>query len=245
MFFISEHKQIGKKLTQKILNPRFVGFFKKEDVNKRNVRLVIGKEKGVALYWLVDEADGVICDAKFQVFGGPFLIGVCEAICEMSLRKNYDQVSRFTADLIDQHVRDQKDISAFPKDAFSVLNLALSAIDRAVSQCMDIPFTVSYDSTPIEYNFETIDGGIPEWDEFPLDKRRKIVEEVIEKEIRPYIELDAGGIKIISFNIQGELVIAYEGSCTTCPSSIGSTLTAIQKILHARVHPTLTVIPSF
>ena len=239
------YQKIGKKLTNKIINPRFVGFFKGKDAKERNLRLVVGKESHIALYWLVDESDGVICDAKFQAFGGPFLIGVCETISEMVLRKNYDQISRFTADLIDQQVRDQKDTPAFPKDVFSVLNLALSAIDRAVSQCMDIPFTVTYETTPIEYDFETIEGGISGWDEFPLEKRQRIVEEVIEKEIRPYVELDAGGIRIVSLNLKGELVIVYEGSCTTCPSSIGSTLTAIQKILNARVHPSLLVVPSF
>ncbi len=198
----------------------------------------------LCLYWLVDEADGIIADAKFQAFGSPALIAVGEITSELVLRKNYDQASRLTADLLDRHVRDRKDDAAFPKEAFTFLNLAISAIDKAAYQCLDIPFAVQYDTTPIEYEFGDNPDGIAGWEGFPTEQKRKIIEEVIEKEIRPYIELDAGGISIVDLKEGKELIIAYEGSCTTCHSSTGSTLSAIQNILKARVHPSLTVTPS-
>jgi len=237
-------EQFSKKLIAKIERPRFAGFFRIRDAEERQMRLVTGREEMLCLYWLVDESDGVIADAKFQVFGPPALIGAAEIASELILRKNYDQASRLSADLIDQHVRDKKETPAFPKETFSALNQVLSAIDRAVHQCLDIPFAASYDVTPIEADFGEIPGGIPGWDAFLLPQRQKIIEEVIDKEIRPYIELDAGGIKIVSLKEGGELAIAYEGACTTCHSSTGSTLTAIQKILKARVHPSLFVTPT-
>ena len=134
---------------------------------------------------------------------------------------------------------------AFPRECDPYLNQALSALDKAVQHCYDIPFAVTYDTTPIENDLGEIPGGIPGWEEFPQGQKLKIIEEVIDKEIRPYVELDAGGISIASFNDEKEVVISYEGACTTCPSSTGSTLTAIQKILKARVHPTLFVTPIF
>ena len=229
-----------KKLREKIDSPRFAGFIHAEE--NRGMRLVIGREGMLSFYWLVDETDGIIADAKFQAYGPPLLLAVGEIVSELVLRKNYDQASRITADLLDQQVRDKKDIPAFPKEAFSFLNQAISAIDRAVAKCHDIPFAASHDATPIEYDFGEVPGGIPGWENFPLEQKRKIIEEVIDKEIRPYIELDAGGVSVV--DLQGsEVWIAYEGSCTTCHSSTGSTLSAIQKILQARVFPTLTVIP--
>jgi NifU-like protein len=234
-----------KKIREKIDRPRHAGFFTVAQAEEKQMRLVTGKEGMLCFYWLVDEADGIIADAKFQAFGPPALIAIGEIVSELVLRKNYDQASRLSGDLIDQHVRDHKDKPAFSQDCYAFLNQAISAIDRAVHQCLDIPFAVSFDTTPIEHDFGEIAGGIPGWDQFPTEQKRKIIEEVVEKEIRPYIELDAGGVRIVSFENDRDLTIAYEGSCTSCHSSTGSTLTAIQKILTSRVHPSLTVIPSF
>lgn len=233
----------SKKLREKIDRLRYVGSFTIQLAEEKGVRYVTGREGKLCLYWLVDESDGVICDAKFQTFGPVGLIAAAEIASELVLRKNYDQVSRLTADLIDQHVRDRKETPAFPKECDPYLNQVLSAIDRAVQQCYDIPFAASYDMTPIENDFSEIPGGIPGWEEFPHVHKVKIIEEVIDKEIRPYIELDAGGVKLVEFRESGEVLISYEGSCTTCHSSTGSTLTAIQKILKSRVHPSLYVTP--
>lgn len=234
----------SKKLQGKLDRLGFAGYFTVKEAEEKGMRLVTGREGKLCLYWLVDEADGIIADAKFQAFGPPALIAAGEIASELALRKNYDQASRISADLLDSFVRDKKDIPAFPKEVYSFLNQAITAIDRAVHQCIDIPYAAAdYDVTPIEWDMGENPGGIPGWEEFPAGQKRKIIEEVIEKEIRPYIELDAGGVRIVEFKENGEVHIAYEGSCTTCHSSTGSTLSAIQQILKGRVHPSLTVIP--
>ncbi|MES2273504.1 MAG: NifU family protein [Chlamydiota bacterium] len=236
-------ENFSKKLRGKIEQLRFVGFFSQKTAAEKNMRLVRAREGHLCLYWLVDESDGVIADVKFQAFGPIGLIAAGEIASDLVLRKNYDQASRITGDLIDQHVRDKKEISAFPKECHAYLNQALIAIDRGVQQCQDIPFATGYDITPIEADFGEIPGGIADWEQFPHPQKLKIIEEIIDKEIRPYIELDAGGVQVVSLSEKGELTIAYEGSCTTCHSSTGSTLTAIQQILKTRVHPTLFVTP--
>jgi NifU-like protein len=233
-------EKFPKKMREKIDRLRFGGFFHPED--SRGMRLVLGREGMLCLYWLVDESDGVIADAKFQAYGAPELLAIGEITTELVLRKTYDQASRITAELLDQQCRDKKDIPAFAKEAYCYLNQAISAIDRAVSKCLDIPFAVSHDATPIEYDFGETPRGIPEWEGLTEEQKRKIIEEVIEKEIRPYIELDAGGVSVVALK-GSEVWIAYQGSCTSCHSSTGSTLSAIQKILQTRVFPGLTVIP--
>lgn len=233
----------SKKLKEKLDRLRFIGFFTQEEADEKGMRLVVGKEGFLHFYWLVDESDGVIADAKFQVLGPIGLIGAAEVATELVLRKNYDQVSRLNADLFDQHVRDKKEIAAFPKECSPFLNQVLSAIDHAVQQCLDIPLTVEYEMTPIANDFAEIPGGIPGWEQFPHGQKVKIIEEVLDKEIRPYVELDAGGVDLIELKETGEILISYQGSCTSCHSATGSTLTAIQKILRARVFPTLFVTP--
>ena len=238
----------SKKLTQKIENPRYVGFFTLEDAKERGMRLVVGKEgtpqdgNAVHLYLFIDESDGVIADAKFQVFGQSALIGAAEAACEILMRKNYDQARKLTADLIDRQMRDKPDVPAFPEETFAHLNLVLGAIEAAAEMCLDIPFAEAYVPTPLDSKGER-GVGYPGWNLLSREQKISVIEEVIASEIRPYIELDAGGIQILDLVNDTDLIIAYEGACTTCHSATGATLNAIQEILHSRVDPSLKIIP--
>ncbi len=238
----------SKKLAQKIENPRRSGFFTEEEAKARSMRLASSRQgtphegNCVSLYLLVDESDGVIADAKFQAFGQSALIGAAEAACEILVRKNYDQAHKLTADLIDRQVRDKPDIPAFPEETFAHLNLVLDAIEEATEQCVGIPLPEVYTATPIE-SHESAETGYPGWDLLSREQKIAVIEEVIAAEIRPYIELDAGGIQIVDFIDDRDLIIAYEGACTSCPSSTGATLNAIQGILKSRVDSRLVVIP--
>jgi NifU-like protein len=238
----------SKKLAQRIEHPQFVGYFVPADVVGRGLRLVIGREGSIAegnavtFYWLVDEMDGVIADIKYQAFGASALIGALEAASQLLLRKNYDQARRISAELIDREFRDKSDTEAFPPEVYGHLNLVLAAIENAADQCTDIPFDDIYIQSPLHPEHSS-NGIYPGWEILSKKDKISVIEDVIQKEIRPYIELDAGGIQIIDFSDTQELTIAYQGSCTSCHSATGSTLSAIQQILQARIHPAIRVIP--
>lgn len=238
----------SKKLVHKIENPRHGGFFSDEEACERGMRLAIGKQdhpkegSRVSLYLLVDESDGVIADAKFQAFGPSALIGAVEVACEVLIRKNYDQARRLTAELIDRQVRDKNDVAAFPQETYMYLNLVLEAIEKATEQCLDIAFAEMYVPTPLEAKGEYKEG-YPDWTVLTHAQKMAVIEEVIATEIRPYIALDAGDIHIVDLVDDKELIIAYEGACTTCHSATGATLNAIQEILRAKVNKHLSIVP--
>lgn len=239
--------RFSRKLSEKIEKPRFIGSFSKEEALSKNMRLVVGSASWegsgfkVTFYLLVDETDGVIADVKFQAFGSAALLGAAEASSELLIRKNYDQAQKMHADFIDRHLRDKKDKEAFPEKEYGSLNLIVDAIEVAAKQCVDISLPEEYVPTPVQ----AISEGkpYPGWDTLSLKQQLAVIEEVIAVEVRPYIELDAGGIEVVSLTEGRELLIAYKGACTTCHSSTGSTLQAIQQILSARVHPDIRVIP--
>jgi NifU-like protein len=240
----------SKKLMAKIDNPRCIGFFTPEQSEERGMRLADATEgslkEGNALrfYWLVDKDDGAIVDVKFQAFGQSVLIGAAEAACELLIGKNYDQARRISADLIDKQVRDRPDTSAFPKETYPHLNLVLSAIESASEQCTDLPLPDAYVVSPVPSEIgEVIPGGYPGWNELSLKKKISVIEEILDRDIRPYIALDAGGVTVLNLINDRELVISYHGSCTSCYSSIGTTLSYIQQIIRAKVHPDIVVIP--
>ncbi len=240
----------SKKLISRIDNPRNAGIFTKEESEARNMRLAQGTEgkieegNCVRIYWLVDKDDGIIVDAKFQVLGQSALIGAAEAVCEIVIGKNYDQAKRVSTDLIDRHLRDRSDEPAFPKETYPHLNLVLGAIDAASQQCLDIPFADTYVAPPVPAGIgEVVEGGYPGWADLPLKKKIAVIEQVLDSDVRPYIALDAGGVEVLNLLEDKEVVIAYQGNCTSCYSAIGTTLSYIQQVLRAKVHPSLTVVP--
>lgn len=256
MTFLCEIKpfywsRYSKKLSLRIENPYCVGTFTEQDAANRQVHVARGangslKEGAVVeLYWLVDKQDGVLIDSRFSAFGHTSLIGAAEVVCELVIGRNYDQAQRITAELIDRHVRDKADIAAFPEETYRYLNFVLEAVDKACADCEGIPLSQAYVAPPItNREIDIVEGGYPGWQELGIKQKLAVIEEVIAKEIRPYIELDAGGVEVINLLNEKEVIIAYQGSCTSCFSATGATLSFIQQVLRAKVYPDLDVIPN-
>ena len=239
----------SKKLIAKIEKPLSCGSFTKEESSARGMFLAEGVEGKyddgyiVKIYLLVDPDDGIIVDAKFQVFGQSSLIGALETCCELAIGKNYDQARRIGADLIDKELRDKSDCEAFPQETFPYLNMAISALESACDACRHIPLSESYVAPPMPLEMEVVQGGYPGWIDLPLKKKIAVIEEVLDKDIRPYIALDAGGVEVMQLLHDKEVIITYQGACTSCMSSVGATLSYIQQVLKNKVHPDLVVIP--
>jgi NifU-like protein len=241
----------SRKLAAKIEQLRSVGFISFEEANARTMFLAVGNEGSlkdgnwVQFYWLVDPDDGIIVDAKFQAYGQSALLGAAEAACELIVGKNYDQAKRVSADLIDRHLRDRAEEPAFPKETYPLLNLVLESLETASEQCTHLPLAESYVAPPVPTQMGEIVGeGYPGWIDLPLKKKLAVIEEVLNQDVRPYIALDAGGVEVLNLLQDKEVIIAYQGSCTSCYSSVGTTLSYIQQVLRAKVHPQLVVVPN-
>lgn len=239
------------ELKKRIIHPRFSGFFTKSYADERSMRLEIGEEGSldegyyVRFYFLIDPLDGVIADVCYQVYGESALIGAAEVASELLIRKTYEQAMRMSADLLDHHVKDKKGKYAFPEETFPYLNLVLMAVENGCEKCFDIPlpepeFPIAK-QTPLSGSLEKKE--YPQWKELPKRQKMMIITQVIEEEIKPYVELDNGGVSVLDIDDHEGVVIKYEGACTSCYSSIGGTLSAIQEILRAKVHPDISVTP--
>lgn len=241
-------ERYSAKLKKRIVAPRYVGTFTPEMAKEKKMRLAVAQEgtpkdgNCVTLYWLIDPEDGVIVDAAFQAFGESPLIGAADIACELVMRKTYQQARRLSADHLDKHVRDKVSESAFPQEAFYHLNLVLFALDEAADQCMDIPISEDVPQTPLGLS-PLEPHEYPNWKKLTHEERLAAIESVLDEHIRPFVELDEGGVNVIQLKNDFELTIAYTGNCTSCFASTGSTLNSIQQILQARVHPQLTVVP--
>lgn len=240
----------SRKLQSRIDHPRSVGFILPEEADLRDLRFVESVEGSlkegneIHLYFLVDKDDGIIVDVKFQAFGQSALIGAAEAASEILIGKNYDQARRISAELLDKQLRDKSDEQAFPNETYPHLNLVISAIEKASADCTDLPLASSYVAPPAPLDLgEVLEGGYPGFKELSKEQKLHLIEEVLDMDVRPYIALDAGGVTVLDLIDDKEILIAYQGSCTSCYSSVGTTLSYIQQVIRAKVHPDLKVTP--
>ena len=82
-------------------------------------------------------------------------------------------------------------------------------------------------------------------DFFQLEKKAQVnlIDEVMETDIRPYVALDDGNVKVKDLTKNGVVLIQYEGNCTSCHAAGSTTLSAITEILKSKIHPELQVLP--
>lgn len=241
----------SKKILTRFEKPHNNGAFTQEEASKRGMRLIEGAQGSidegnwVILHMLLDLTDGMILDARFHAWGGSALIAAADVACDLLVSKHYSQASRLTADLIDKQLRDEPEKPAFPKETYSNLYLVLGAIVEATDQCFDLPAATGFDAPPVpKGSSEGLEGSrYPGWELLPLHDRQAVLEEVLDREIRPYIALDAGGVILKELTSAHEVLISYTGSCTSCYSSVGSTLAYIQHTLRTHVYADIVVIP--
>lgn len=71
-------------------------------------------------------------------------------------------------------------------------------------------------------------------------QRMRLIEEVLEKEIRPRLQLDGGDIELA--DIEGLVVsVSLRGRCTNCPSSQATVHGVVETILREKVDPEIQV----
>ncbi|MCC2681152.1 MAG: Nitrogen-fixing NifU-like protein [Nitrosospira multiformis] len=75
----------------------------------------------------------------------------------------------------------------------------------------------------------------------PEDQQRlKLINEMLDEEIRPYLQNDGGDLHVLGLE-GNRLSVHYQGACGTCPSSITGTLRGIQNMLRS-IEPDLEVV---
>ena len=73
-----------------------------------------------------------------------------------------------------------------------------------------------------------------------MSPEQRKIEEILDRRIRPGLQGDGGDMVVQDFK-DNVLLIKYQGSCGTCPSSTSGTLEAIRSILRDEVDPNIEV----
>jgi NifU-like protein len=238
------------KLKERIIAPKNGGFFVKENALEQRQRLIEGEsrdeegENQLRFYLLVEEDSGVITDARFSLLGHSALIGIADLACDLMIGMHIAQLSRISADLLEKQLDKKK--QELPFEMSSYFNLALIAIDDAASYLGEFPEEKGYIAPPESMRALAEEGGAgyPGFTLLTEEKKLLVIEKVLEEDIRPFIALDGGGVEVESLTENYELILSYQGNCTTCFSAIGATLSYIQQVLKNKVYEGIRVTPS-
>lgn len=72
------------------------------------------------------------------------------------------------------------------------------------------------------------------------DPKRQKLEELLDQNIRPYLQMDGGDVQVVNFT--GNVVtISYRGACGGCPGAAFGTLRAIENVLREQFDPNIVV----
>jgi Fe-S cluster biogenesis protein NfuA len=66
------------------------------------------------------------------------------------------------------------------------------------------------------------------------------INEILDEQIRPYLQGDGGDIFVLGLNAN-KLTVHYQGACGSCPSSLSGTLVSIENLLKT-IEPNIEVI---
>jgi len=105
-------------------------------------------------------------------------------------------------------------------------------LEPAVRTCLE-NFLPDHDA-----NFKRHDPNAEKRAALPPEMRE--IEEILDKRIRPGLQGDGGDLLVQDYK-ENVLLIKYQGSCGTCPSSSAGTLEAIRAILREEYNPDIEV----
>lgn len=87
-------------------------------------------------------------------------------------------------------------------------------------------------------------GASPHWEKSEVDENDPMIQQVrkaLTVSILPALAADGGGLDVVGRH-EKQIMIRYQGACSSCPSGLTGTLMAIEGILRKEVDPEIVVI---
>ena len=195
----------------------------------------------------LDEEAGTFSRYAFCVSGPTFMTALLEALGDLVVGKKVAEVAHLRGsdifDALQVHevasLYSDRDMEEYSRFLSKYVNHVVDSFGFLVEKYAPHTFT-----TPDALkNFEVEGEGVENFYQMSKEEQVALVEHVMAKDIRPYVELDDGGVKVKDITKNGIVLIEYEGNCTSCHSAGSTTLAAISSILKAKVHKTVEVLP--
>jgi len=217
----------SEKVKDHFFNPRNVGEIKDPDGVGEVGSLACGD--ALKFMFKLDE-NKRIKEAKFKTFGCGSAIASASVLTEIVIGKTLEEADKITnkdlANCLDGLPQEKMHCSVMGREALEAAIADYRGIDikkqlegEVICKCFGITdkeiervIKENQLSTVAEVTHYTKAGGGCE------SQKMKLIEETIEREIRPALRTDGGDIDLV--DIEGnKVIVTLRGTCSSCPSS--------------------------
>jgi NifU-like protein len=138
--------EYSQKVQDRMNHPLHMGEFTEEDAKKANAKLIVadfGAEScgdAVRLYWLVNEENDTILDAKFKSFGCGTAIASSDVMAELTIGKTVKEAVKITNIDVEFAMRDNAETPAVPPQKMHCSVMAYDVIKKAAAQYLGVEF---------------------------------------------------------------------------------------------------------
>ena len=242
-------EKFSAKFEEAASQPKNRGAYYQEEAAEKGMALVEAKFKDMKLYWLVDVEEDHIYSAKFFAYGGKVSVGICETLCGMVKGLTIEEACSLLGADVERTLRDDPEIPAVPeakKLAFGNVPELLKIISESYSSAKAVTAASQSikesDVKPVSLKELTMQEQA--WLGLSEEDQIQQVNIVLDEKIRPALMQDGGNVEVQEI-VDGERVIVqYQGACGSCGSSLGATLSFMEKILRENVYNDLQVVPN-
>ncbi len=242
-------EKFSAKFDEAASQPKNRGAYYQEEAAEKGMALVEAKFKDMKLYWLVDVEEDRIYSAKFFAYGGKVSVGICETLCGMVKGLTIEEACSLLGADVERTLRDDPEIPAVPeakKLAFGNVPELLKIIKENYTSAQAVAAASQSikesDVKPVSLKELTMQEQA--WLDLSEEDQIQQVNIVLDEKIRPALMQDGGNVEVQEI-VDGERVIVqYQGACGSCGSSLGATLSFMEKILRENVYNDLQVVPN-
>jgi NifU-like protein len=243
-------RKFSKKVESLSANPKHRGAFFTEDASSKDLALATAKYKDIKVYWLVDPQTDLVYDAKFFSYGGAISVALGEMLCTLVKGMKIESALAITIPQIEALLRDEPDVPATAapaEEALGSLPPLLDSVQEVYTSAKALALATitmkAHKDGLKRSGFEALTEADKAWKATPKEEQLKTIEAIIEKDIRPGLNMDGGDLQIRDLEDGERLMIKWQGACGGCASSTGATLSYIEDSLRRQVYGGMQVLP--
>jgi len=221
-------------------NPRHRGVYFLEEATAKGLAFLSTKARDTKVFWLVDPEEGKVINAKFFTYGGQDSVASGEALCEMALGASIqDALSIRGEDVLARLAA----ANYFPFSRESVGN----QVDSLVSAMnTEYPLALAKLSlSGVKHSEEKNARNSAEdekWLKMSIPERIRLINEAIDGQIRGALVMDGGDIDIVDIKNDWDVYAEFQGACSSCSASAGSTFMVVENVIRTKVNERLTLV---
>jgi len=223
-------------------SPRHRGVYFLEEATAKGMAFVSTKVQDTKIFWLVNPDEERVVNAKFFTYGGPDSVAIGEALSDMVIGASIQEAFSVSGEDVIAHLAASNYFPFNKEPLISQINDLISNMKQ------DHPLALAKLSLSEmkASNAKNAQNSTEDekWLKMSNSERIKLIEEAIDGQVRDALAVDGGGIDIVEVKDDWNVYAEFQGACSSCSASIGSTFIVVENVIKSKVNERLTLVAS-